>query len=79
MTDETRFSMSYDHMTTATEAYIKLCIERSTKPDCHNQEAELNKARGALEHWRCLAINGAAPENIIDADELRMITLIFSA
>lgn len=77
MTDDTRLGLSYDHITKSTEAYIKLCIERSTKPDCPNQKAELNRARGALEHWRCLAVDIAAPEKIIDADELRMITLIF--
>ncbi|WP_048795498.1 MULTISPECIES: hypothetical protein [Serratia] len=79
MEEKVYFRLSYENMTGTTEDYITGCIERAARTDCVDPNAELARARTALDHWYCLALAGRAPDEITDHDRERMTMMILRA
>lgn len=60
MDEKVYFRLSYETMTGDTEDFINACLERANRADCNDTDAEIARARSAIELWYCLALAGRA-------------------
>lgn len=79
MDEKIYFRLSYETMIGDTEDFINRCLERAGHADCNDADAEIARARGAVELWYCLALAGSAPDDVIDRDQLRLTAMILCA
>ncbi|MEI9629326.1 hypothetical protein [Phytobacter diazotrophicus] len=79
MDEKIYFRLSYETMTGDTEDYIHGCLERAARADCNDPDAEIARARNAVELWYHLALAGRAPDEVIDRDQLMLTELILRA
>ena len=79
MDEKIYFRLSYETMTGDTEDFINGCLERANRADCSDVNAEIARARSAIELWYCLALAGRAPDEVIDRDHLRLTEMILHA
>ncbi|NWJ82553.1 hypothetical protein HX884_23680 [Enterobacter sp. SECR19-1250] len=79
MDEKVYFRLSYETMTGDTEDFVNGCLERANRADCNDADAEIARARCAIELWYCLALAGRAPDDIIDRDQLRLTEMILRA
>ncbi|CAI1547024.1 Uncharacterised protein [Serratia quinivorans] len=76
-------------MTGDTEDFVNGCLERANRADCNDPDAEIARARSAIELWHCLALPGTAwhcqalagraPDDIMDRDHLRLTEMTLRA
>lgn len=66
------FHLSYETMLGDTEHFISACLERANRADCNDADAEIARARSAIELWYHLTMAGRAPEDVADRDHLRL-------
>ena len=79
MDEKVYFRLSYETMTADTEDFINGCLERAGRADCNDPDAEIARARSAIELWYHLALAGRAPEDVTDRDQLRLTEMILRA
>ena len=61
MDEKVFFHLSYETMLGDTEDFINACLERANRADCNDADAEIARARSAIELWYHLAMAGRAP------------------
>ncbi|MGW8107433.1 hypothetical protein ACWGW2_27350 [Klebsiella pneumoniae] len=59
--------------------FINACLERANRADCNDADAEIARARSAIELWYHLAMAGRAPEDVADRDHLRLTGMLLRA
>ncbi|CAI2481409.1 Uncharacterised protein [Serratia proteamaculans] len=79
MDEKIYFNLSYETMTGDTEDFVNGCLERANRADCNDPDAEIARARSAIELWHCLALAGRAPDDIMDRDHLRLTEMTLRA
>lgn len=79
MDEKVYFRLSYETMTGDTEDFINTCLERANRADCHDADAEIARARNAIELWYCLALAGRAPDDVTNRDHLRLTEMLLRA
>ncbi|HHX8015417.1 hypothetical protein UYU70_21200 [Escherichia coli] len=79
MDEKVYFRLSYETMTDDTEDFINACLERANRADCNDTDAEIARARSAIELWYCLALAGRAPDDVADRDHLRFTEMLLRA
>ena len=70
MDEKVYFRLSYETMTGDTEDFINACLERANRADCNDTDAEIARARSAIELWYCLALAGRAHRDHLRFSEM---------
>ncbi|MDR7345353.1 hypothetical protein J2X14_003800 [Pantoea alhagi] len=78
MDEKIYFRLSYETMTGDTEDLVNGCLERANRTGS-DVNAEIARARSAIELWYCLALAGRAPDDVTDRDHLRLTEMILHA
>ncbi|MGQ3970561.1 hypothetical protein ACTJNA_01400 [Klebsiella pneumoniae] len=76
MDEKVFFHLSYETMLGDTEDFINACLERANRADCNDADAEIARARSAIELWYHLAMAGCAPETSPTGDHLRLTGML---
>ncbi|HGO5610845.1 TPA: hypothetical protein ACK296_004861 [Klebsiella pneumoniae] len=79
MDEKVFFHLSYETMLGDTEDFINACLGRANRADCNDADAEIARARSAIELWYHLAMAGRAPEDVADRDHLRLTGMLLRA
>ncbi len=61
MDEKVFFHLSYETMLGDTEDFINACLERANRADCNDADAEIARARSAIELWYHLGDGGPCP------------------
>ncbi|EMF7494958.1 hypothetical protein V4F93_004363 [Salmonella enterica] len=76
MDEKVFFRLSYETMLGGTEDFVNACLERANRSDCNDADAEIARARSAIELWYHLAMAGHAPKDVADRDNLRFTEML---
>lgn len=79
MDEKVYFHLSYETMLDETEHFVNACLERANHVDCNDADAEITRARNAIELWYNLTMAAQAPEDVVDRDHLRLIEILLRA
>ncbi len=61
MDEKVFFHLSYETMLGDTEDFINACLERANRADCNDADAEIARARSAIELWYHHGDGGPCP------------------
>lgn len=79
MDEKVYFRLSYEMMTGDTEYFVNASLEQANHADCNDADAQIARARSAIELWYSLALAGHAPDDVADRDHLRLTGMILRA
>ena len=79
MDEKVYFHLSYETMLGDTEHFVIACLEQANRADCNDADADIARARNAIELWYHLTMAGRAPEDVAGRDHLRLTEMLLCA